>query len=168
VAVLIIIVSGKFAGHIIKGVDWRTLVFFFGLFVVVGSLEETGVLKSVATVIGNMSGGNPLIVMTIILWFSAILSAVVDNIPLAATMVPVISGLAQIPGFSLETLSWTLALGTDIGGNATPIGASANVVGTAIAEREGYHIGWGRYMKSAVPATFLVLAVCQVLLMLRY
>jgi Na+/H+ antiporter NhaD/arsenite permease-like protein len=92
----------------------------------------------------------------------------VDNIPFAAAMVPVISGLSQATGIALSPLAWTLALGTDIGGNATPIGASANVVGTAIAEREGYPITWRQYLKSAVPATILVLGLCWLYLALRY
>ncbi len=125
-------------------------------------------LKELAELIGNVSGGNLLIVVTIILWMSAFFSAVVDNIPFAATMVPVIRGLAQTSGFNLTTLSWTLALGTDIGGNGTPIGASANVVGTAIAEKEGHPIGWGKYCKYAVLPTIMVLGLFWLLLSVRY
>lgn len=168
VAILTVLVAGKKVPHIMKRVDWRTLLFFLGLFIAVGGLEETGVLKLMAESIGSISGGNALIVVTIILWVSAFLSAIIDNIPFAATMVPVIANLAQAQGFSLHTLSWALALGTDIGGNATPIGASANVVGTAIAEREGYKISWGRFLKPALPGMIIVIAVCQLLLMIRY
>jgi Na+/H+ antiporter NhaD/arsenite permease-like protein len=107
-------------------------------------------------------------VIPIILWFSAFGSAVVDNIPFAATMVPVIANLSQTSGFPLPTLAWTLALGADIGGNATPIGASANVVGTAIAEKEGYPISWGRYLKYGVVSTILVVGLCWFLLVIRY
>ena len=91
-----------------------------------------------------------------------------DNIPFAATMVPVIANLSRTAGLDLKTLSWTLALGTDIGGNITPIGASANVVGTAVAEKEGYPIGWGRFMKYAMPATIVVVALCNLYLIIRY
>jgi len=167
-AFLTLIASTKMALPIIKRVDWKTLLFFLGLFVCVGGLEETGVLRIVAEFIGNVSGGNILIVIPIILWVSAFSSAIVDNIPFAATMVPVISNLSQTAGLQLPTLAWTLALGTDIGGNATPIGASANVVGTAIAEREGYHISWGRFLKYALPAMVIVVALCWLLLILRY
>ena len=160
--------SGRVAGHLMKRVDWRTLLFFFGLFVTVGGMEETGVLKVVAGYIGDMSGGSIFLVIPIILYLSAFSSAIVDNIPFAAVMVPVIKQLALTSGFNLPTLAWTLALGTDIGGNATPIGASANVVGTAIAEREGHRISWGRYMKYAVPATLIVIVVCHLLLLARY
>jgi Na+/H+ antiporter NhaD/arsenite permease-like protein len=165
---LTLLAAMKRASHILQRVDWRTLLFFLGLFICVGGLEETGLLESLAKFIGNFSGGNIGIVIPIILWFSAFASAIVDNIPFAAAMVPVISGLSQATGIALSPLAWTLALGTDIGGNATPIGASANVVGTAIAEREGYPITWRRYLKSAVPATILVLGLCWLYLALRY
>jgi len=167
-AALTLLASTKGALHIIKGVDWRTLLFFIGLFVCVGGLEETGVLKMLAGYIGEVSGGNLLLVIPIILWVSAFASAVVDNIPFAATMVPVIVSLSRTAGLSLPTLSWTLALGTDIGGNATPIGASANVVGTAIAEREGYPISWGRFCKYALPAMVIVVGLSWLLLVVRY
>jgi len=167
-AFLTVLAAGRGAPHIIKRVDWRTLIFFIGLFIAVGGLEETGVLKMLAAYIGNVSGGNILIVIPFILWISAFASAIIDNIPFAATMVPVIKQLALTPGLKLPTLAWTLALGTDIGGNATPIGASANVVGTAIAEKEGYPISWGRFMKYALPAMIIVLGVAWLLLVARY
>jgi len=165
-ALLTVAFSWNVLGIILKRIDWRTLLFFIGLFVCVGGLEETGVLKSLAELIGDISGGSLFLVITIILWVSAYASAVVDNIPFAATMVPVIANLSQVSGFPLPSLAWTLALGTDIGGNATPIGASANVVGTAIAEREGYKISWGRYLKYSLPAMMLVVALCWGLLLL--
>ena len=164
-AVLTIIVARNRASHILKRVDWRTLAFFIGLFIVVGGLEVTNTLKLFADFIENISGGNLLLVMTIILWVSAFASAIIDNIPFAATMIPVISGIAS-NATDLRTLSWALALGTDIGGNGTPIGASANVVGTAIAEREGYPISWGQFMKYALPAMLIVIAICWLLLYL--
>jgi len=165
---LTLLVSGRGALHILKQVDWRILLFFVGLFITVGGLEETGILKMLAQYIGDISGGSLMLVVPIILWVSAFSSAIVDNIPFAATMVPVIANLSQAHGLSLSTLSWTLALGADIGGNATPIGASANIVGTAIARREGYPIKWGRFLKYALPATILVVALCYLYLIVRY
>ncbi len=167
-AFLTLLASGKRSLHLITGVDWRTLLFFIGLFICVGGLEETGVLKILAEYIRQLSKGNTLVIIPLILWVSAFASAIVDNIPFAATMVPVIMSLSETTGISLPTLSWTLALGTDIGGNATPIGASANVVGTAIAEREGYPISWGRFCRYAIPGTIMVLALCWLLLVARY
>jgi len=154
--------------HIIKGLDWRTLLFFLGLFVCVGGLEVTGVLEKLADLIGKASGDNLAIALTFILWLSAFASALIDNIPFAATMCPVIASLSATQGFETKPLAWSLALGTDIGGNGTPIGASANVVGTAIAEKEGYKIGWGRYCKYALPAMILVVGLCNIFLIVRY
>ncbi|MCX6000714.1 MAG: SLC13 family permease [Chloroflexi bacterium] len=167
-ASLTLLTAGGQAHRVLKGVDWRTLVFFLGLFVTVGGLEATGVLRDLADLIGRASGGNAVMVMSIILWVSALASSVVDNIPFAATMVPVIKNLAAANGLNMHPLAWALALGTDIGGNGTPIGASANVVGTAIAEKEGYHISWGRFCKYAFPAMLLVVGLCNVYLVLRY
>ena len=121
-----------------------------------------------AEYIGDTSGGNILLVIPIILWVSAFALAIVDNIPFAATMVPVIKSLSQTSGIPLPTLAWTLALGADIGGNATPIGASANVVGPAIAEKEDCPISWGKYLKYALPATIMVVALSWLLLVVRY
>lgn len=167
-ALITLLAAGKGARHIIKRVDWRTLLFFIGLFICVGGLEETGVLTLLAQGISDISGGSLVLVIPLILWVSAFASAVVDNIPFAATMVPVIVDLSRTAGLSLPTMAWTLALGTDIGGNATPIGASANVVGTAIAEREGYPISWGKFCKYAFPAMIMVVGLCWLYLVIRY
>jgi Na+/H+ antiporter NhaD/arsenite permease-like protein len=168
-ASLTLIAGFSSAGHILRRVDWRTLLFFIGLFICVGGLEVTGVLVILADFIADISGGNIMIVIPIILWISAIASGLVDNIPFAATMIPVLRELAvKTVGFEQTTLAWTLALGTDIGGNATPIGASANVVGTAVAQREGYPISWGRFCKYTIPATIMVVGLCWLYLIVRY
>jgi Na+/H+ antiporter NhaD/arsenite permease-like protein len=106
--------------------------------------------------------------IAIILWVSAIASAFVDNIPFAATMIPVIQSLAATQGVPLPVMAWTLALGTDIGGSATPIGASANVVGIAVASKEGYPISWGKYCKEVAPATALVMIISLICIYIRY
>lgn len=106
--------------------------------------------------------------VAIIIWISAIASALVDNIPFAATMVPVIKSLAVSSGMPLSTLAWALSMGTDIGGSATPIGASANVVGIAEVNRAGYHVSWGQYCKTAIPATIIVLLISTIGIWLRY
>jgi Na+/H+ antiporter NhaD/arsenite permease-like protein len=167
-AALTFLAANKDALHILKKIDWRTLLFFIGLFVCVGGLEETGLLKVLAGRIGQISGGSLTAVFTIILWISAFASAIVDNIPFAATMVPVISELARTLGLNLHPMAWALALGSDIGGNGTPIGASANVVGMAISEREGHPIGWGQYLKYAMPSMIMVVIVCNLMLLVRY
>lgn len=168
IAIITLIVAGKDAGELLKKVDYPTLLFFIGLFVVVGGLEETGILVLIADFIGKISGGNGKLMVAIIIWVSAIASAFVDNIPFAATMIPIIKTLAATNGIDLSTLAWALSMGTDIGGSATPIGASANVVGMSVAAKEGYPITWGRYCKSAAPATILVLIVSTAFIWLRY
>lgn len=168
VSIITLMVAGKSAWELLKKVDYQTLLFFIGLFVVVGGLEQTGVLEVIAAFIGKISGGNLHLMLAIIIWISGIASAFIDNIPFAATMIPVIKSLAMTQGIGLDVLSWALAMGTDIGGSATPIGASANVVGTSVAAKEGYPIGWGRYCKSMVPATLIVLVISMVCVWVRY
>ncbi|MDO5785189.1 MAG: SLC13 family permease [Eubacteriales bacterium] len=168
IAVITLIAAGANAGVLIQKVDYQTLLFFIGLFIVVGGLEQTGVLEHLAGIIGSASGGNLKLMIAIIIWLSAITSAIVDNIPFAATMIPVIKSLAITQGVDLSTLSWALAMGTDVGGSATPVGASANVVGISVAARNGHVIGWGKYCKTAIPATVIVITVSMLLIFLRY
>jgi Na+/H+ antiporter NhaD/arsenite permease-like protein len=121
-----------------------------------------------ASFIGKICGGNVVLMVGIIIWLSAIASAFVDNIPFATTMIPIIKSLAATCGVDLSMLAWTLAMGTDIGGSATPIGASANVVGIATASREGYIIKWGMYCKKMVPATIIVVLISMLVIVARY
>jgi Na+/H+ antiporter NhaD/arsenite permease-like protein len=136
--------------------------------VVVGGLEETGILEVIANVISKMSGGNAKLLTAIIIWVSAVASAFIDNIPFAATMIPVIKSLSAAMGVDLSVLAWSLSMGTDIGGSATPIGASANVVGTSVAAKNGYPISWKKYCISLVPATIIVLIISTACIWLRY
>lgn len=168
IALVTLLCAGKHVPKLLKKVDYKTLLFFIGLFIVVGGLEQTGVLEEIAQWIHEISGGYLTLVIIIILWVSAAASAFVDNIPFAATMIPVIKTLSAMQGFDLRILAWTLAMGTDIGGSATPIGASANVVGTAVAIKNGYPIGWGKYCKYCVPATILVMLVSMACILIRY
>ena len=169
IALITLITSFKHIGIILKKVDYKTLLFFIGLFVVVGGLEQTGVLEMIASFIEKVCGGNVFAMVLIIMWISAIASAFVDNIPFAATMVPVIKSLAATTvGAQLPVLAYALSVGTDIGGSATPIGASANVVGTSVISKAGHPVGWGKYCKTAIPATAIVLIIAMVVIKLRY
>lgn len=167
IALITLITSGKHALELIKKLDYKTLLFFVGLFVVVGGLEQTGILEIIANFIKRISGGNMYIMVAIIIWLSAICSAFIDNIPFAATMVPIIKDLAGSQNI-LAVLAYSLAIGTDIGGSATPIGASANVVGTSVAAKAGHPVGWGQYCKKVAPATILVLIICTIGIFIRY
>ena len=169
IAIVTLIVAGKDALELLKKVDYKTLLFFVGLFVVVSGLEETGVLEILAGFIGSVSGGNIAVMIAIIIIVSAVASAFIDNIPFAATMIPVITDLvSDVAGVNLTVLAWALAIGTDIGGSATPIGASANVVGIATAAREGHIIKWGKYCKYMAPATIIVVAISLAMIYVRY
>lgn len=168
IAAVTLITSGKDALDLLKKVDYKTLLFFVGLFVVVGGLEQTGILTILAGFIGRVSGGNLKVMIAIIIWVSAIASAFIDNIPFAATMIPVIDSLAAAQGVDISILAWALAMGTDIGGSATPIGASANVVGIATAAKSGHMIKWGKYCKAMAPATILVVLVSMLMIYARY
>ncbi len=168
IAALSLATSGRHALEVLRRVDYKTLLFFIGLFVVVGGLEQTGILELVAGFIERISGGNAMLVVAIIIWVSAFASAFVDNIPFSATMIPVISNLSASMGVNLQVLAWGLSMGTDIGGSATPIGASANVVGTSVAAKSGRPISWGKYCLKVAPASLLVLLFCTLFIFARY
>lgn len=169
IAAITLITSYKNIGTILKKIDYKTLLFFVGLFVVVGGLEQTGILEKIASFIEKICDGNIIAMVFIIMWISAIASAFVDNIPFAATMVPVIKSLAATTtGADLGVLAYALSIGTDIGGSATPIGASANVVGTSVVSKAGHPVGWGKYCKTAIPATAIVLLIAMAVIKFRY
>lgn len=168
IAAVTLIVMHRDALELLKKVDYKTLLFFIGLFIVVGGLEQTGILTVIASFIGMISGSNVKLMIAIILWISAVASAFVDNIPFAATMIPVIKALAASQGVDLSVLAWTLSMGTDIGGSATPIGASANVVGISVASKQGYPVSWGWYCRYAAPATVLVVLISMLCIYVRY
>lgn len=168
IAALMLLSQPKHIHEILKAVDYKTLLFFIGLFVVVGGLEETGVLEVVAGFIAKVSKGNHLVMVAIIIWVSGIASAFIDNIPFAATMIPIIKSLAMSQGIPVATLAWALSIGTDIGGSATPIGASANVVGTSAAARAGHPISWATYCRHSLGATAIVLAFATLFIFVRY
>lgn len=168
IACVTLIAGYKSSAKIMKRVDYKTLLFFIGLFVTVGGLEQTGVLELIAGFIGKICGGRMTLMIAVILWLSAVASALIDNIPFAATMLPVIRSLAAATGADLGVLAWSLAIGTDIGGSATPIGASANVVGISTLNREGHRVSWGKYCRLMVPATLIVIAVSMAYLYIRY
>jgi Na+/H+ antiporter NhaD/arsenite permease-like protein len=150
-------------------VEWPSLVFFIMLFMVVGGAEQTGILQAVADWILQVCQGNLTAAVLIILWVAGIASAIVDNIPFTATMLPITAYLGKtIPGAESGVLWWALALGACFGGNGTIIGASANVVTTGIAERAGYKITFLQYLKEAAPVTILSLIISSAYLLLRY
>ena len=168
IAVVTLLAFRKRAVAILRQIDHNTLIFFIGLFVVISGLQRSGVLDLLAQGIGTVSGSNVHLMIAIILFGSAVASAFIDNIPFAATMIPVIQSLSALQGVHLDTLAWTLSIGTDVGGSATPIGASANVVGTSVAAKNGHPVTWGKYCRYCAPATIMVMAVSMVCIVVRY
>jgi len=151
-------------------VDWATIFFFIGLFVVVHAVEVSGLLRVAADMLVNLTGGRIAVAGAIILWASALLSAVFDNIPFVATMIPLIKGMAGAYGGprEIEPLWWCLSLGACLGGNGTLTGASANLTIAGIAERNGIRFGFVRYLVYGVPMTLVSIVICQLYVWLRY
>jgi len=154
--------------HHLQEVEWTTIFFFSGLFVLVAGLEEVGAIHILAEKLLEMTGGDLTATTIALLWGSAVFSAAVDNIPFVATMIPLVQDVSEIARIPIEPLWWALALGADFGGNATLIGASANVIVNGMAEKEGQKLGFLSYMKTAVPLTILSLIIATIYMYLRY
>lgn len=152
-----------------KDIEWSTLLFFMFLFILVGGVEEIGLLSLIADWVYHLSKGNLLIAITLILWVSAIMSAFVDNIPFTATMLPIVAYLSKVlPGAESNVLWWALAFGACFGGNGTMIGASANVVTVGILERAGYKITFLNFMKYAFIYMVITVIFAQLWLVMFY
>jgi Na+/H+ antiporter NhaD/arsenite permease-like protein len=152
-----------------KEVEWPTLIFFVGLFMVIAGAEETGLIQMIANWVKDVSGGNLTAAIIIVLWVSAIASAFIDNIPFTATMLPIVAFLnVTIPGAESGVLWWSLSLGACLGGNGTMIGASANVVTVGLAEKAGYHISFVEYMKACWWPMMITVTIAMVYLLIAY
>lgn len=165
-AVVLMIAAREDVHDILKTVEWSTLFFFIGLFIVVGGLVETGVIRTIAERAIRLTQGNVGLAAFLVLWMSAIISAIVDNIPYTLTMVPLVQELGQ--EMNIEPLIWALALGANLGGNATVIGASANVVVASMSEARGHPITFVGYLRYGVPAAFLTLVIASFDVWIRY
>ncbi|MFB3845282.1 MAG: SLC13 family permease [Candidatus Cloacimonadaceae bacterium] len=170
-AMIILIMSNrKEVEHIMsKSIDWVSLFFFVGLFIIVGGLNETGVLKIIANFILSVTHSNLKLTAIALVWFSGILSAVIDNVPFVATMIPLIKTMGLTFGNSaLVPLWWSLSLGACLGGNGTLIGASANIVSVGLAKKSGYSISFWTFTKYSFSLMFMSLIVSTLYIYLRY
>ncbi|MFC6238871.1 ArsB/NhaD family transporter [Longivirga aurantiaca] len=167
---VLILLSPLRPQDLVADVEWETLLFFMGLFVLVGALVHVGALEALADVVARTTGGEVGPTLTLMLVASAVISAVVDNIPYVAAMSPVVESLVTTyPALGQDgALWWALALGADLGGNATLVGASANVVIVGIAARNGLHISFVQWLKYGVPTAAMSIAICVPYLLLRY
>jgi len=168
-AVILLLISRVHPEAVFKEVEWKTIFFFAGLFMLVGGIEQAGVLKFIADGIVDATGGDLMLLGISILWVSAIVSAFVDNIPFTATMIPLIKEVgAAATGISIWPLWWALSLGACLGGNGTIIGASANVVASGMAEERGHKITFGEYFKTSFPIMLITIIISTVYLLVFY
>ena len=165
-AVVLMILAKQDVHEVLKDVEWSTLLFFIGLFIVVGAVVKSGLISDLAKQALALTGGRSDVAALLVLWMSAVLSAVVDNIPYTITMIPLVQEMGQ--AVNVEPLIWALVLGADMGGNATVVGASANVVVSSLSEARGHPITFLSYLKYGVPATVLSMIVCTIDLVIRY
>ncbi len=171
-AVLLLIMTYARSEHelerIFHKIEWLTIFFFVGLFVLVSGLIETGIISALAKDLMKLTAGNSVATAMLVLWLSAIASAFVDNIPFVATMIPLIKEMGTMGVANLEPLWWSLALGACLGGNGTLIGASANVIVIGLAVQEGYSISFIKYFKVAFPLMLLSILISSVYIYVRY
>ena len=166
--VLLLLISGIKPEKIIREVDWKTIFFFIGLFILVGGVKETGVINLMAENVFNLTHGDVVLTTLAILWVSAIASAFIDNIPFVTAMIPLIQHLGTISGMNVTPLWCALSLGACLGGNGTIIGASANVIAIGMAEENGIKITFGQFLKVAFPVMMFTIVLTTVYLLLFY
>jgi Na+/H+ antiporter NhaD/arsenite permease-like protein len=157
-AAALLVVTRVNPEKVLHEVDWSTLIFFAGLFVIISGAEEAGLIELLSNTALGVTGGDPWITFLLIIWVSAIASAFIDNIPFTATMIPLIVSLSQsqsiaaeFGSFAINPLWWALALGAGLGGNGTLIGSSAGVVATGISEKNGYSVTFNQFLKVGIP-----------------
>jgi Na+/H+ antiporter NhaD/arsenite permease-like protein len=165
-ATVMLLVSRQSLEKALAGIEWPTLFFFIGLFIMVGALEEQGAIREIADGIASVTAGDRTAELLGILWVSGIASGVVDNIPFTATMIPVVEQLRGANGD--DAYWWALALGACFGGNATIIAAAANVAAAGMAERAGRPIGFVTFLKTGIPVTLISLVLATAYVALRY
>ncbi len=166
-AAIMLIISGADLEKTIREVEWSTIGFFAGLFIVVGGLAETGVIQMLAQGLIDITHGDTFLAIIILVWAAAIISSILDNIPLVATMIPIITTMGA-SGMDVMPLWWALSLGACLGGCGTLVGASANVVMASISERNGYPISFMEYTKIGFPIMIVATAIACVYLVIRF
>jgi Na+/H+ antiporter NhaD/arsenite permease-like protein len=154
--------------RILRGFDWGTAAFLAGVFVLVGMLDNRGVIAAVVGRLASLRGIHPFLLYSVVVWVSVLLSGFIDNVPYVTAMLPVVIRFAGQAGLPVELFAFGLLIGACIGGNITPIGASANVVAVGLLQREGHPISFGRFMKMGLPFTLAATAAASLALWLVY
>ena len=165
-AMVLLIISRADVEHVLEEVEWSTLLFFTGLFILVGVLEEYGVIEWIAHNVFMNVGDNPYVIVLMVLWVSGIASGFLDNIPFTITMIPIIHLLLESNPIPNNILWWSLALGACLGGNITIIGASANIVSVGIAKKYGVEISFIDFMKKGIIVTLISLVIASIYLVI--
>ncbi|MDD3745448.1 MAG: ArsB/NhaD family transporter [Anaerostipes sp.] len=166
-ACVMLLIGKQEVEDIVLSVEWPTILFFIGLFIVVGGLKKVGVITILADALISATGGNIILTMVLVLWISAIVSSFLDNIPFVATLIPMLLTI-KATGVDVTPLWWALSLGACLGGNGTLIGASANVVLSGISNKEGYPITFGHYFKIGFPMMLLSVFVSMIFLLVKF
>lgn len=165
---VLLLISNVDVEDIFIEIEWATIFFFISLFMLVGALEEVGVMTFLASKLLEVTQGNMVMTMLVILWVSAIASSVLDNIPFVATMIPLIKNYGEMSGLDVTSLWWALALGACLGGNGTLIGASANVIVTGLLAKHGQKLSFGYYLKIGFPLMILSIIISTVYLLIFF
>lgn len=166
-ATIMLLIGKQDIDEILSSVEWSTILFFTGLFVIVGGLEEVGLINKLATFLIDATDGHLVLTMLIILWLSAIVSSFLDNIPFVATLIPLILTM-ETQGLNIEPLWWAVSLGACLGGNGTLVGASANIVLASIGEKHGYPLSFKEYFKFGFPLMILSILISTVYLLVMF
>lgn len=166
-AVVMMLIGGQKAEDIIADVEWTSIIFFTALFIVVGGLVETGVVGQLAEIVINATSNKPIMTMLVILWASALLSTILNNIPFVAALIPLVIDMGE-SGMDIFPLWWAISLGACLGGNGTLVGASANIVLANISAKHGHPISFARFFKLGFPVMIMSVIISSVYLVLRY
>lgn len=166
-AAIMLLIGKQDVEEVVAGIEWTTILFFVGLFVVVGGMEQVGIITALANFLLDATAGQVVITMLILLWVSAIVSSILDNIPFVATVIPILLTM-EASGMDVAPLWWAVSLGACLGGNGTLIGASANVVLSGISAKHGHPITFINYLKVGYPLMLLSIVISSVYLLIRF
>ncbi len=165
-ATVLLLWSGSDPHTVLRDVEWTTLFFFIGLFIVVEAVVAVGLIDQIARRAVQLTGGSLPLTSTLILWLSAVISGIVDNIPYTAAMIPIVESVGNT--MPVQPLWWSLTLGADLGGNLTLVGASANIIVASLAERSGHPIEFRQWLRYGIPVTLVALILANIYIALRY
>ncbi|MCB2148636.1 MAG: ArsB/NhaD family transporter [Deltaproteobacteria bacterium] len=165
VAMILFVITRMEIEHVLLEIEWSTLLFFAGLFILVGAMEQKGVIEWLARNIFLQAGSNPYVMTLMVLWVSGIVSGFIDNIPFTITMIPIVQMMLTAHAVPHHILWWALSLGACLGGNLTMIGASANIISAGLLKKYGHEISFGEYLRHSAPGAILSLLICSIVLM---